>query len=47
MEPARLSATPVQYRLAPPTLGQHSDEVLDELGFSASEIARLRQDGIV
>ncbi len=45
--PVRLSATPVQYRLAPPTLGQHSDEVLDELGFSASEIARLRQDGIV
>ena len=45
--PVRLSATPVQYRLAPPTLGQHSDEVLDELGFTASEIARLRQDGIV
>ncbi len=31
--PIRLSATPVQYRQAPPTLGEHTDEVLrDWLG---------------
>ena len=26
--PVRLSATPVQYRMAPPLLGQHTEEVL-------------------
>ncbi len=45
--PVRLSETPVQYRLAPPTLGQHSEEVLSELGYSTGEIARLREDGII
>ena len=40
--PLHLSATPVQYRRAPPLLGQHTDEVLAEVGLDASEIARLR-----
>ena len=40
--PLRLSATPVQYRRAPPLLGQHTDEVLAEVGLDAAEIARLR-----
>jgi crotonobetainyl-CoA:carnitine CoA-transferase CaiB-like acyl-CoA transferase len=31
----------------PPTLGQHTDEVLKWLGKSAAEIARLRSDAIV
>jgi crotonobetainyl-CoA:carnitine CoA-transferase CaiB-like acyl-CoA transferase len=31
-------------RMAPPTLGQHTDEVLrDRLGLSAEQIAALRQ----
>lgn len=30
--PIRFSDTPVQYRLAPPLLGQHTDEILEELG---------------
>ncbi len=46
--PVRLSATPVEYRLAPPTLGQHNDEVLrDLLGKSDAEVARLKSAGIV
>jgi crotonobetainyl-CoA:carnitine CoA-transferase CaiB-like acyl-CoA transferase len=31
----------------PPHVGQHTDSVLGEVGFSAEEIARLREDGIV
>src|SRR5690606_24914814 len=30
--PIRYSATPVQYRMAPPLLGQHTEEILKELG---------------
>jgi crotonobetainyl-CoA:carnitine CoA-transferase CaiB-like acyl-CoA transferase len=45
--PIRLSATPVEYRRAPPVLGQDTDAVLRELGKSAEDIARLRQNGIV
>jgi crotonobetainyl-CoA:carnitine CoA-transferase CaiB-like acyl-CoA transferase len=45
--PVRLSETPADYRIAPPTLGQHTDEVLGELGLTASEIVGLREQGIV
>jgi len=31
----------------PPHVGQHTDQVLDEIGFSADEIAHLREDGVV
>jgi formyl-CoA transferase len=30
-----------------PDLGEHTDQVLAELGFDASEIARLRNEGVV
>lgn len=46
--PIKLSETPVEYKYAPPTLGQHTEEVLDELlGLSAGEVADLRERGIV
>ncbi|MEQ8968014.1 MAG: CaiB/BaiF CoA-transferase family protein [Azospirillaceae bacterium] len=46
--PVRMSATPVAYRHAPPTLGQHTDEVLAErLGLDAGERDRLRRDGVI
>ena len=30
-----------------PDVGEHTDEVLGELGFSADDIARLRRDKVV
>ncbi len=45
--PIKLSATPPTYRKPPPLLGQHTDEVLQEAGLSADEIAKLKEDGTV
>jgi len=45
--PIKLSATPVQYRHAPPLLGQHSDELLREAGCSDEEIASWRAEGVI
>lgn len=46
--PFRLSETPVAYRHPPPTLGQHTDEVLREwLGLPDDEIAGLRAGGVI
>jgi crotonobetainyl-CoA:carnitine CoA-transferase CaiB-like acyl-CoA transferase len=46
--PLRLSDTKVEYRLPPPLLGQHTDEVLGGLlGMQREELDRLRQSGVV
>jgi glutaryl-CoA transferase len=46
--PMRFSATPLEHRLAPPVLGQHTEEVLRGLlSLGDAEIARLRADGVV
>ena len=46
--PVRLSETPADYRLPPPLLGQHTDEVLSgRLGLGAEELARLRAQGVI
>jgi crotonobetainyl-CoA:carnitine CoA-transferase CaiB-like acyl-CoA transferase len=46
--PIRMSETPASYRRAPPTLGQHTDEVLGELlGLGAAEIEALRGRGVI
>ena len=41
---AKFSGTPLE-ATAPPALGQHTDEVLAELGFSPEEIDGWRSDG--
>jgi len=43
--PVKLSGTPQQVRRHPPLLGEHTDEVLAELGLSGEERARLREQG--
>jgi len=46
--PMRFSETPVQHEMPPPTLGQHTEEVLKGLlKKSPSEIEKLRSEGIV
>ena len=46
--PMRFSETPVEYRITPPLLGAHNDEVyMKLLGKSGAEIERLKAAGIV
>ncbi len=46
--PIRLSDTPVDYRLAPPALGEHTVQVLEEvLGLTPDAIGALRDRGVV
>lgn len=46
--PMRFSATPVEYRLAPPRLGEHTEAVLAEcLGLDAERIAALRAAAVI
>lgn len=45
--PLRFSATPGGITSRPPTLGEHTDRVLEGLGYSAAQIAALRAAGIV
>jgi len=46
-KPIKFSDTPGLAPVASPTFGQHSDEVLAAHGYSAAEIASLRERGIV
>ena len=45
--PLKLSGTPGSVRTAPPTLGQHTDSILSELGRSPEVIASLRTRGVI
>jgi crotonobetainyl-CoA:carnitine CoA-transferase CaiB-like acyl-CoA transferase len=45
--PIKLRATPPSLRTPPPRLGEHTDEVLAGLGYSAGDIAALRARGVV
>ncbi|MFJ4140792.1 CaiB/BaiF CoA transferase family protein [Pseudomonas fragi] len=46
--PIRLSETPVEYRNAPPLLGEHTRQVLEQvLGLHANAVEALRQSGVL
>jgi crotonobetainyl-CoA:carnitine CoA-transferase CaiB-like acyl-CoA transferase len=45
--PIKLSQTPGSLRTAPPTLGQHTDAVLGELGYDQETIASLKAAGAI
>ena len=46
--PIKLSASPVSYRHPPPMLGQHTDEILENLlKIDADECAALRKKGVI
>jgi crotonobetainyl-CoA:carnitine CoA-transferase CaiB-like acyl-CoA transferase len=46
--PIKLSQTPVSYRRPPPTLGEHTQQVLrDTFALADDEIAALRASGII
>ena len=46
--PLRLTKTPPEYRLAPPVLGEHTDEILEKiLGLADAEIRELRRRGLI
>jgi formyl-CoA transferase len=46
-QPIVMSRTPSKISSPPPTCGQHTDEVLADLGYSADEIAAFRDAGVV
>jgi len=45
--PVKLSETKQKVRRHPPLLGEHTDEILSDLGFEAEDLARLRKSGAV
>ena len=45
--PWRMSETDAEVRVSPPVLGEHTDQVLEELGYDGEEINRLRDAGVV
>jgi len=46
-QPVSLSRTPSKLVAPPPDLGQHTNQILKEFGFSAKQIAALRKAGAV
>ncbi len=46
-QPVTLSRTPARVVAHPPAQGEHTDEVLREIGYDDAEIERLKRQGIV
>jgi crotonobetainyl-CoA:carnitine CoA-transferase CaiB-like acyl-CoA transferase len=45
--PVKLSDTPGEITLPPPFLGQHTQEILTELGYSEQDQEKLREENVV
>lgn len=46
--PLKMSATPVEYRIPPPLMGEHTEDILmDVLGYSNEKVKELRNRGCV
>lgn len=43
----KLSRTPAGNRMKAPDLGEHTDQILQELGYSPADIEKMRLDGII
>lgn len=45
--PINLSLTPPEYHSPPPLLGQHTEEILQRLGYTTEDIKNLREKGVI
>jgi crotonobetainyl-CoA:carnitine CoA-transferase CaiB-like acyl-CoA transferase len=45
--PVKLSRTPGKVNTVPPDLGQHTNEILQQLGYSDDEITKMQKDGVI
>lgn len=45
--PTKLSLTPGEVTMAPPTLGQHTAEILKDIGYNDADIEGLKEKGII
>jgi crotonobetainyl-CoA:carnitine CoA-transferase CaiB-like acyl-CoA transferase len=45
--PLWFSSTPVSARLSPPRLGEHTDEILNEIGYNAESIRKLKESRVI
>jgi len=45
--PVKLSDTPGEVKTAPPLLGQHTQEILSELGYNNRDVEKLRQEKVI
>ena len=46
-QPITLSRTESSIRRPPPRRGEHTQEILEELGYAADAIAAMRDDGVI
>ncbi len=45
--PLNFSEMSIQYRLPPPLLGRHNEEILSRLGYTGEEIEKLKAEGVI